>query len=181
MANGRYVKRSREIINMYLRFHKECREGKITLQDDDISVVEAMIQFMYNLDYSVIESVCPLLFNAKVYGIADKYNVPGLKVVAKRKFAHKISCRPAKPGYGYNVKVDYTTTEIDNFSKAVIEVYDSTPSSDRGLRDILVTESCQEAQKFLGNDSFQKVMADCHGFCLDLATYMGKRQGPRYR
>jgi len=63
-----------------------------------------------------------LLTHAKVYAIAEKYGISGLKDLARRKFASQVS-------------IHYTSTE---FAEGMQEVYDSTIESDRGLRDIVI-------------------------------------------
>lgn len=52
-----------------------------------------------------------MIFNARVYGIADKYDVPALKSQAKEKFE----------------KVVETCWDMDDFPHAIAEVYSSTP------------------------------------------------------
>ncbi|PQE26690.1 BTB POZ domain protein [Rutstroemia sp. NJR-2017a BBW] len=49
-----------------------------------------MLQFMYNFDSDASgntkSSSSPMVFNAKVYSIADKYEILALKSQAKQKF-----------------------------------------------------------------------------------------------
>jgi speckle-type POZ protein len=49
-----------------------------------------MLHFMYLFDYDASGSdqapVSPMIFNVKVYSIADKYDVPMLKSQAREKF-----------------------------------------------------------------------------------------------
>ena len=61
-----------------------------------------------------------LMVNAKVYAMAEKFDIPQLKVLAKEKFA--------KHAYGW---------PILDLANVAHEVLTSTPSSDRGLRDIV--------------------------------------------
>ena len=61
-----------------------------------------------------------LMINAKVYAMAEKFDIPQLKSLAKDKFAKHACGWP-----------------ILDFASVAHEVLTSTPSSDRGLRDIV--------------------------------------------
>lgn len=63
-----------------------------------------------------------LIIHAKVYAIAEKYAINGLKVLARRKFSSQ-------------VKEHLSSEELP---LAMQEVYESTVDSDRGLRDIVI-------------------------------------------
>lgn len=61
-------------------------------------------------------------FHAQMYGVGDYFQIPGLKTAAQRYFTSAFSF----------------LLNRDAFCTAVSEVYNSTPESDRGLRDIVV-------------------------------------------
>jgi hypothetical protein len=63
-----------------------------------------------------------LITHAKVYALAEKYGIMGLKFLSRRKFASQ-------------VKQHMNSAELP---LAMQEVYDSTIDSDRGLRDIVI-------------------------------------------
>ncbi|KAF2183554.1 hypothetical protein K469DRAFT_582595 [Zopfia rhizophila CBS 207.26] len=63
-----------------------------------------------------------LITHAKVYAIAEKYGITGLKSLARKKFAHQ-------------VELHYESTELP---EACQEVYETTVDSDRGLRDVII-------------------------------------------
>lgn len=63
-----------------------------------------------------------LITHAKVYAIAEKYQIIGLKTLARRKFATQVTHH-------------YVTEE---FALSMQEVYESTIDADRGLRDIII-------------------------------------------
>lgn len=63
-----------------------------------------------------------LLTHTRVYALAEKYGVPALKNLAKRKFECQMACYYDSP----------------EFADAIDEVYSSTIDSDRGLRDIVL-------------------------------------------
>lgn len=63
-----------------------------------------------------------LLLHTRVYALAEKYDIPSLKEVARRKFEIAMACHYDSP----------------EFADAVEEVYCSTIDSERGLRDVVL-------------------------------------------
>ncbi|KAF2634523.1 hypothetical protein P280DRAFT_524035 [Massarina eburnea CBS 473.64] len=63
-----------------------------------------------------------LITHAKVYAIAEKYGITGLKSLSKKKFASQIEVH----------------INSDELPEACQEAYESTIDTDRGLRDIVV-------------------------------------------
>ncbi|KAL8375997.1 hypothetical protein RB595_007213 [Gaeumannomyces hyphopodioides] len=115
---------------------KEACEGKISLPEDDPQIVDLMVHYFYHLDYHAsIESHgtqhdrdlvddekilgWELPTHAKVYAMAEKYGVVGLKAVARRKFEAAVNC----------------AWHQSHFIKAAREAYGSTVETDRPLRD----------------------------------------------
>jgi hypothetical protein len=73
----------------------------------------------------------PALFSSvRVYAIAEKYDIPALKALAKERFSEW-----AKSNWSHK-----------DFPILVREVFESTPSSDRGLRDV-VSQLCAKYVK----------------------------------
>ena len=68
------------------------------------------------------ESESHLLLHTRVYALAEKYDIPSLKQLAKRKFEMSMACYYDSP----------------EFTDAIEEVYCTTIDSDRGLRDIVL-------------------------------------------
>ncbi|KAF2732370.1 hypothetical protein EJ04DRAFT_337916 [Polyplosphaeria fusca] len=68
------------------------------------------------------EEKAQILIHAKVYAIADKYGIPGLKALARKKFAQQ-------------TELHWTSAE---FADACQEAYETTVDSDRGLRDVVI-------------------------------------------
>ena len=112
---------SRFFSNAFEGKWKESVEGAIPLNDDDVSAVEAMLRFLYSFDYdaggSAADVASPMVFNVKVYSIADKYDIPALKSVASQKFKELVK----------------TCWNMDDFPHAVAEVYGSTPQNDQEI------------------------------------------------
>ncbi|KAL8896809.1 MAG: hypothetical protein Q9207_007526 [Kuettlingeria erythrocarpa] len=150
---------------------KEAHEAKIDLSDDDPETLQRLLSYLYTADYDYqvsaerneaidaaeapittsppsddprylplqggkgsnteasreLKNITPrdLLNNALVYALAEKYDVKTLKTLAKARFASR------------------SVGKWDDESVcAVLEVvYATTPTSDRGLRDI-ISEIC---------------------------------------
>ncbi|KAK7924970.1 hypothetical protein LTR80_011961, partial [Exophiala xenobiotica] len=65
----------------------------------------------------------PALFSSvRVYAIADKYDIPPLKELARQRF-------------GNWAKTNWLHEDFCNVAR---EVFDSTPANDRGLRDVVI-------------------------------------------
>ncbi|KAK2777408.1 BTB/POZ domain-containing protein, partial [Colletotrichum kahawae] len=118
---------------------KESSDGSIHLPDDEPCVVDMMMQYFYLLDYrrslytdsllqspelepSKAESITCLLLHAKVYSIAEKYAVDGLKDLAVAKFKDAAA----------------QAWEPNDFLCAATEAYTSTIDTDRGFRDAVI-------------------------------------------
>jgi hypothetical protein len=63
-----------------------------------------------------------LITHTKVYALAEKYGIMGLKALARKKFASQ-------------VKEHISSEELP---LAMQEIYESTVDSDRGLRDVVI-------------------------------------------
>ncbi|KAF2679206.1 hypothetical protein K458DRAFT_119023 [Lentithecium fluviatile CBS 122367] len=63
-----------------------------------------------------------LITHAKVYAIAEKYGISGLKTLARKKFAHQIEAHLGS----------------EELPEACQEAYESTVDTDRGLRDVII-------------------------------------------
>jgi hypothetical protein len=107
-----------------------------------------------------------LSLHAKVYALGEKYSIEGLKKEAQKKFESEI--------VSGNVVVD-------DFAEAVEEVYTSTVSEDRGLRDVVVRMIEQDIL-LLDQVVVREVMR-ATDFGLDVLLYMsqGMRSQARFR
>ncbi|KGO37196.1 Uncharacterized protein PEX1_065780 [Penicillium expansum] len=89
----------------------ETADNTIQLNDDDPRAIEAMIHFMYGIDYdssgNELGRISPMIFNVRLYQVADKYFVPRLKQRAKEKFG----------------QIARTCWEMDDFPVAIAEAY----------------------------------------------------------
>ncbi|KAK3290210.1 uncharacterized protein B0H64DRAFT_349875 [Chaetomium fimeti] len=155
---------------------KETQEGKIDLPDDDPQLVHIMVHYLYHFDYDTKpqdkgigfdgsvtnrdetdtnEPVTNVLVtHAKVYALAEKYLIRGLKVVAQRHF-----------------KAATTSVTLDGFLQAISEVYSSTIGDDRGLRDIIV-ETLHKHSAWLDKEEMRDMLRVSGALAYDLVMYM---------
>lgn len=95
----------------------------------------------------------PTLFSSiRVYAIADKYNVPCLKDLAKQRFDSWARCNWA----------------CADFTAIIREVFNSTPSSDPGLRDIVYGIVVIHSDFFTQNVGFREMVEDIGEFGLGM-------------
>jgi len=142
---------------------QEATSREISITDEDPSIVEKMIDYLYKLDYtdSPFDSggKPTLLINAEVYAIAEKYNIRSLKALAKGKFKAKVE-------KGWNE---------EGFSLAIKEVYTSTPDSDMELRDLVCKAAEDNVKALLGRSDFRTSLSEINDFTVDLLDAVVKR------
>ena len=144
---------------------KEAQEKEIHLQDDDPELIESMLVYLYTAQYPSVEDFTWIqsnqeemhLYHPRLYAVADNYDVPALKTAIKASFAQDMIFVRENDGH-----------EFSNMAKVIAAVYESTPDSDRGLRDTvqLLLAECQE--KILGLKSIQPYLQKNQHFALDV-------------
>lgn len=92
-----------------------------------------------------------LVLHTKVYALAEKYDVPSLKQLAKSKFEMAMACYYDSP----------------EFAEAIEEVYCSTIDSDRGLRDI-VLEAFKSHPQLANTQDVYNVIKDTPSLAFEL-------------
>ncbi|KAM0420461.1 hypothetical protein ACHAPT_011753 [Fusarium lateritium] len=140
----------------------------IKIEDFDIGVVEAMLHFMYHFDYTNSTDAPSMVFEAQVYQIADKYDVKSLKEHVKDKFDAAIAI-------GW---------PMGDFPLAITVAYITTPSEDRGLRDLIVKTSHYNINSLMKKGYFFEVLRNTADFAADLVTFLCAEGTPnvkRYR
>ncbi|KAI9809482.1 MAG: hypothetical protein M1826_003896, partial [Phylliscum demangeonii] len=154
----------------------EAESANIRLDDDELPLVRRMIDFLYKLDYSdegeppnpsseyedgaVIRESPPtdllecsaLTVHARMYAIADKYQIPGLKDLSKRKFSTTVTDK----------------WNNESFSHAVRVVYNSTPQNDRGLRDVVARIGREHIHALRDRGEFKCVLREVNDFTLNV-------------
>lgn len=124
-----------------------------------------MLQFLYSFDYDASGSATgiasPMVFNVKVYSIADNYEIPALKTIASQKFKESVK----------------TCWNMDDFPPAIAEVYGSTPPNDQGLRSVIVDVACEHITELLQKQGFCDILEETAGFALDLVQVQASTRG----
>ncbi|KAA8647706.1 uncharacterized protein ATNIH1004_006403 [Aspergillus tanneri] len=135
---------------------KEASTHKISL-DEEPALVKQMIEYLYTLDYQVdphvpVSDACvsdenilaksselqegedtpstykpactsdPLSFHILMYSLADRLFIQGLKALSRQNVQQELVQR----------------LNANSFPQAILEIYNSTPENDRGLRDLVV-------------------------------------------
>lgn len=137
------------------------------LQDDAPEAIDKMINYFYHFDYDVSvpkdSEVDPVLLHSMIYAVADKYGVPDLKTAAKVKFGRtQAASRPLA-------------------LRGIIHIYDSTPETDYGLRDLCLLKYVMSMPSFAalpGSANSARVIKGCNDdlkqvpdFAADVATF----------
>jgi hypothetical protein len=153
---------------------KEAQEGKIDLPDDDPRLVDIMVHYLYHFDYDVQSHGLEtdrhrtndsepgggaLLTHAKVYSLAEKYLIHGLKAVALRQFKAATDRSP----------------DVNDFLPAMEEVYTSTMEDDRGLRDVVV-ETLYVHSEWLDEEDVRDVVQGLGALTYDMVIYLRKER-----
>ncbi|KAF2440001.1 hypothetical protein P171DRAFT_116216 [Karstenula rhodostoma CBS 690.94] len=79
-------------------------------------------EYVYNTEPKADVEQTHLVTHAKVYAIAEKYGIVGLKSLSRKKFSDQIQ----------------THLDSEELPEACQEAYESTVDTDRGLRDIII-------------------------------------------
>lgn len=87
-----------------------------------------MLGSFYSCDYdtSARSERSPFEFSAEMYAIADKYDAEALKEIVKLKFSQALENRKL------------VHDQVEDLVRAINIIYTTTPSSDRGLRNLLM-------------------------------------------
>lgn len=128
-----------------------------------------MILFAYGLqhDYET-GGVSPILFQAILYQVADKYIIPRLKICSLNKFALLVK----------------TSWVKDDFPTVISEVYSNTPQEDRGLRDLILTtvhRNFPALETFKSFDDFKDVLRETAQFSSDLVLLQRSKSRAKKR
>ena len=133
---------------------KETSTSILRIEDDDPAAVERMISFFYSGKYdegkappAAVKNLHPLwgpvlMANTLVYSLADKYDVDPLKALAKSKIE----------------KIDFAAWDCKEFPDIIETVFDSTPDSDHGLRDIMARICSDHVDEVLTSETWKEVL-----------------------
>ncbi|KAL1617699.1 hypothetical protein SLS54_007703 [Diplodia seriata] len=138
---------------------QEATSGVIDLTADEPATVMALLEYFYHHKYTVPAETTAGAFHAKVYAAGDYYQVKCLKEQAKSSFTTWLTGQLSRG------------SSQEDFFRAVEVIYDSTPESDRGLRDIVVEFVCNHTD-IAGNKraATDLLASTCPVFVTDLAV-----------
>ncbi|KAJ5397397.1 hypothetical protein N7509_005510 [Penicillium cosmopolitanum] len=117
----------------------------------------AMIKFLYRREYFPTKDALdsPLEFLASVYEVADKYLVHQLKKDSLEHFRSILK----------------ENWDADEFLRVIPFVYQSSPQTDRGLRDLMVHAACARTEELTKSEGYQKL--DTVEFTRDVISRIG--------
>ncbi|KAL0258082.1 hypothetical protein SLS55_007253 [Diplodia seriata] len=150
---------------------KEALSGVIELHHDDPATVRAMLEFCYTFTYTCPSPPPPspspaaphspveerMIFHVHMYAVGEIYDIPALKRLATANFERDVDHR------------------FPRFPAAVRAVYETTPASDRGLRDVALRVCAIHARDLLGTPAFDDMMDELGVFGRELARQLAVR------
>jgi hypothetical protein len=102
----------------------------------------------------------PALFSSiRVYAIADKYDIPQLKELARERFSNWAEDNWA----------------CESFPAIAREVFKTTPTKDRGLRDVVVRLVAIHADDFIGKENSRQLIEDIGDLGLSVLCQLLKK------
>ncbi|KAL8645535.1 MAG: hypothetical protein Q9210_006657, partial [Variospora velana] len=141
---------------------QESISGTVSLVEEDPQIIQRLMSFFYTGDYGDLPSIQPsfffvheycdagtddrrqesLILHCAMYACADRYSVADLKTQAEGKFqALVVSFWPLK-----------------ELPTLIADVYTSTPSNDRGLRDSIVRICSKHINEIVAGPSWQHIV-----------------------
>ncbi|KAM5470701.1 hypothetical protein MauCBS54593_003742 [Microsporum audouinii] len=134
----------------------ETFSNEVELKEAEPDAIATIIRFLYGFNYVSSSGgstrTFPILFDAQIYGLADRYGIPSLKKHVKDKFSKSIRA----------------CWDMDDFPLVIEEVYSSTPAAVRDLRDLVAGISYEFRSKLLVKEEFIRVLESCSCFAADL-------------
>jgi hypothetical protein len=151
-------------------------DRQIDLSANELSVVTAMVKYLYSDNYDdnysqsnpiaepaegdlqppeLAETTHPLVFNTLVYLIADQYDIPSLKELAKTKYQSVVN-QPWSP------------STFTGFIEATELLWENTVQSDRLLRDFVVETAVSSLDALLKEPTFVSLMEKWGGLAVDI-------------
>ena len=108
-------------------------------------------------------SHCKNMNDIRVYALAEKYNIPALKELAKTKFKTRIAAGKI---------------EMTRFTEIIDSIFDSTHETDPGLRDIVISRAANTStpEQILGEGLLASAIRDHSTFGLGLLREVVMKQ-----
>lgn len=134
----------------------------------DPDAIRLMVHYLYHLDYSATSASDParsstpeadskchdsdLVMHARVFAVAARYEVTGLRKLAADKFTNAVNASP----------------DHEDFAEAARVVYSTTPKYVRTLRNIVVSKMNRHDDALLNIDHVMEVVKDDSELMFDL-------------
>ncbi|KAL6402720.1 Kelch-like protein 21 [Ilyonectria robusta] len=143
---------------------KEASTRTYSLDSHSLPMVRRMMDFFYTGDYTeeseeedTGEDAIPVLsVHAAMFALTDKHNIEDLTVLSAKKYSENLTKNP----------------DVSNFLYSISEVYNSTLTSSRGLRDRALAFARAKLPGFLtlsdAKEEFDEVTADTPEFIKEL-------------
>ncbi|PQE06300.1 BTB POZ domain protein [Rutstroemia sp. NJR-2017a BBW] len=151
----------------------EAVTGEINLPDDHPAILERLIKFLYTGDFdatpspsevvaeepsgevgseTVNGSLDTLTICTRIFVMAEKYDIPALKTLAKTKFEAAVSS-------------DWNTSAL---SESLRLMYDGLPDSDRLLKDVAVAAAAGHVKELVDRGEFVALCKDNGDIAFDV-------------
>ena len=128
--------------------------GHISLEDDEPELIGKMLHYLYKCDYpNGAGETGPLVLNASIYALGDKYDIRHLEHLARHYFSDFLEVK------AFN---------NEDFSNAVTITYNTTPPSDRGLRDCIIPKIKHHWSELRADEKFMDVVRSNCDLAIDL-------------
>ena len=131
---------------------QEAKEAILTFVDEDPVLIEEMLHYLYTMQYPQtalsLRKAKDMVVDAKMYSIADKYDLPDLKQKALKAFGPLLALHHSDP----------------LFTEAASYVYGMTIDSDRGLRDVVKSFVWRNRSVILARKDVQECIMHNEGF-----------------
>ncbi|KAK8205145.1 hypothetical protein IWZ01DRAFT_544778 [Phyllosticta capitalensis] len=101
---------------------------------------------------------------AYIYALADKYQISSLKIKAKDYLHRYLSCFSHCPCDDWDEVI---------FPKVASKVYKTTPSTDRGLRDVVLEHTRKRFEQLIAFRRAKATMDKIDGFWAEYVQYLG--------
>ncbi|KAK8239409.1 hypothetical protein IWZ00DRAFT_556764 [Phyllosticta capitalensis] len=141
----------------------EAKTGVISLDDDDPILIKFVFAFCYtcSIDMGILDELyskrapehANLLRCIDAYSTADKYRFTGLKDGIKAEFRVHFS-RFTRRG----------TLSPSFFTKMTMKIFESTPSTDRGLREQVILYASKHLDSLIVHEQFKDNANSIDGF-----------------
>jgi hypothetical protein len=129
--------------------------GEIKLDHDGPEAVHKMISFFYTQTYTLDDTASePLLSHTRIYITADKYDVPLLKRLARENYK--------------KVTLEKFDENLFLFMDSLRMIYDETPESDKGLRDVAIKAARDNLGDLMETEAFIELLKENPDISVDI-------------